>query len=262
MSKRFIGKNSGTIIRNTLMLFLLASFHSAHAAQSDIQAELKSYSNVFTQGSFAEQRRAISPLEWSGISDPALYDIISKNLSEKAAQDNKPAREEASWYAKALALSGNEKYRSQLTSVATGADSKKLRKHANKALERLDLYAVWNPIISRGLINAPKGELAESRVKNMLRANNAHVIRLGAKRLHQAHSDNKDLVQLANERLLSDYQTTDGDGIKVDAMAWLIKALAKSGDINHKSTLEQIAETANNKKLKKYAKKYLGHFSG
>ena len=262
MSKLAIERFYPALVLLALLLSCLTSQQFVYAAESDIRTELESYIDAFNKGSFAEQRKLISTLEWSGISDPKLYDIIAEKLSSRAKQNNREAKEEASWYAKALALSGNEKYRPQLEALASDGASRKLRKHAATALERLDKFVVWNPIISANVMQAPMGQLKEARVKNMLAADNAHVLKLGAKRVHHAHASNKELLQLANQRLLKGYQDAGDDSKLIDAMAWLIRALAQSGDDHYKPTLEQIAETANNKKLKKYAKKHLGSFSG
>ena len=262
MSKWFTKRLPQCLILIFSALGLLVTCSTAFAAQSDIQAELKSYAVVFNNGSFDEQRKQMSRLDWSGISDPVLFDIIAAKLSARAKQSTKAARQEASWYAKGLALSGNEKYRAQLEALASGADSKKVRKHAATALRRLDLYSVWNPIISKDVAQAPVGQLAEARVKNMLASDNPDVLRLGAKRLHHAHIEDKELLQLANQRLLRDYKNVNAEGIQIDALAWIIKALARSKDDQYKQTLSQIKETASNKKLKKFAKKHLATYAG
>ena len=168
--------------------------------------------------------------------------------------DSKIDKERASWFAKALALSGNEKYRSVLNDVAANASAKKVRKHAKIALERLSRYQRWNPIIARDLDTSPEG-LATQRITNMLAAEEAALFRLGAKRVYHAHASNPRLVGLVKDRLLQDYQAASTSD-EVDAVAWAIKLLAQSGDSSHAASLDTIAAEAKNKKIRKYAKKY------
>ena len=59
-----------------------------------------------------------------------------------------------------------------------------------------------------------------------------------------------------NDELLKGYNQSDDD-TTIDTMAWLCMALAHSEDANYKKTLQTIVNTAEQKKLVKYAKKAL-----
>lgn len=246
-----------TTILITLGWFSLASNISVASEQS-LKSELDSYIAIFSGNNFAEQRKAIEPLGWSGYSTPKLYDLIAEKLQTLKSAESKIDKERASWYAKALALSGNEKYRPLLEDVADNAAAKKLRKHAKIALDRLPTYIAWNPIIRNGL-STTKMPLEEKRIRNMLAAEDLALFRLGTKRVYHANSGNVELVNLAKSRLMRDYNSVeDKDGI--DAMAWAIKLLAQSGDASHVAALDEIVGNAKQKKIKKYAKKYRGYF--
>lgn len=245
------------VIYLTLGLFALTTTVSI-ASEQALQKELDSYIAVFSGNNFAEQRKAIEPLGWSGYSSPTLYDIVANKLKALKNADSKLDKERASWFAKALALSGNERYRPLLEDVAQNADAKKLRKHAQIALDRLPTYIAWNPIIRNGLSTTPM-PLEERRIRNMLEAEDLALFRLGTKRVYHANSNNAELVAMVKSRLMRDYNSvSDHDGI--DAMAWAIKLLAQSGDASHVPALDEIVENARQKKVKKYAKKYRAYF--
>ncbi len=240
------------------LILLFSSIQFCYGSDADIEDELQSYIEIFNGDNYSRQRSAIEPLAWAGISDSRLYDLIEAKLLSSYLLKGKVAAEKASWFAKALALSGNEKYLASLNNAAKNAKSGKTRKHSKTALKRLSKYAQWNPVISSGLSQAPTGELEKARVKNMLRATEPELLKIGAKRVYYAHAEDTELVGIARERLLRDYATVKGDE-QIDASAWLIKAISKSGDAENKQALSNIVETASNKKLIKYAKKYLNY---
>lgn len=253
MNKRSLILSSHKFLALIISIFLL-SFPSANASQADLDTELQNYIQLFSSGNFAKQRKAIESLGWAGISDPALFDVIESQLLNLYLADDKMSEEYAAWYAKTLALSGNQKYISTLEKVIdTGP--RKVTKHAKTALERFSQYQTWNPIISAGLESAPDGKLEEFRVSNMLVSGHPLLAIIGAKRVYYAHSDDDSLVKLTSEVLQRDYQSASTDD-EVDKVAWLIKVLAQSGDSAYKPLLDKIASDANKRKIAKYAKKY------
>ena len=234
-------------------IFILAH-QTANATQADLDSELKNYIEIFSSSNFANQRKAIESLGWAGISDPALFDVIESKLLDLYLNKDKISKEQAAWYAKTLALSGNPKYIPTLENVIdTGP--RKIKKHAKTALERIAQYQTWNPIITARLDVAPAGKLEESRIRNMLASSRPSLSIIGAKRIYYAHSDDRSLVELVSDKLRQDYQSVT-TGVEVDQIAWFIKVLAQSGDSSYKPLLESIANDANEKKIVRYAKKY------
>lgn len=227
----------------------------AHSTQEDLDAEIANYVDIFANQGQAQQRKAIETLSWSGHSEPELFDVIEAGLLDGYMTEDKYEAERMSWLAKALALSGNPKYRETLQKVYDTAPSKKLRRHTETALERLTIYEAWNPVIAQGLAEAPAGKLEETRIENMLASGVPELVRLGAKRIYNGHSSDSELLELAKERLLADYPTAQSK-VEVDAVAWLCKALAQSGQSIYRPVLEEVANKAPNAKVAKYANKY------
>jgi len=244
----------------SVFIALLGFQHSVFAekARADLATEISNYIGVFSGDDFAAQRRAMQPLSWSGISDPAIYDVVVEKLNAANSSSGKAAKEQASWYVKTLALSGNEKYRAVLQDVAVNSESSKVRGYAVKALRRLDVYSAWNPVISKGLAGAPINRLEETRIANMLGASDYELMRVGAKRVYYEHSNDKDLAIRAMQRLATEMKNIDQDnGTQIDAVAWLIKAVGQTRDAKGLAMLQDIRDTTKVKKFKKYAKKAL-----
>lgn len=234
---------------------VLLCAQASYASEADLQKELRDYIEIFSGTNFIQQRKVMGTLVWSGISDPALYDLFEKKLLETYTGKEKKTVQAAAWFVKGLALSGNPKYIPTLNEVANNG-SKKVRKHVDAARQRLVTYQSWNPVISKGLKTVPTGQLAQARVVNMLNSEYPRLVTIGAKRVYYAHSDNSELVALAAKILQKGYQQAKNDSDQISSMAWLIKALAESGDVRYKALLSEVAEKANNKKVVKYAKKY------
>ncbi|MBI9089298.1 MAG: hypothetical protein JEZ12_08780 [Desulfobacterium sp.] len=65
------------------------------------------------------------------------------------------------------------------------------------------------------------------------------------------------LFNVINTHLLSEYNLHPTNQDHIDEMAWMCKALASSGVLEYKTTLEKIALTASSTKLKRYAQQSL-----
>jgi len=251
-----VSKSKTCISALISIIFLLGS-HSVFAAQADIDAEVAEYTAVFKADNFAEHRRVINKLVWAGHQSSEFYDVIADRLQSMQDANDKVGRQQASWFAKALSFSGDTKYRSALEATANSAKNKKVRKHAQAALVRMETYANWNPLISRDLDSAPTGRLEEGRIKNMLAAEDPGLLIIGAKRVYHGHKSDSELVAHARTRLEQEWPNADsGSDQQVDAVAWLIKVMAESGVKSNRGLLEQIATESKSKKVRKYAKKY------
>jgi hypothetical protein len=143
-----------------------------------------------------------------------------------------------------------------LKDVVSTSKNKKAREQAEVALQRIDVYKAWNPVISAGLEDAPTGRLEETRVKNMMNAEDFLLVRIGAKRLFNAHLQDQELVNVAKQRLATEWRLVDEDNDpQLDSVAWLIKAIGAAGDKSVVPLLKEIENGSNIKKVKKYAKK-------
>ena len=241
-------------------LLLLVVVFTTHASQSDINQETQYYADIFLGNDFAQQRTAMERLVWAGISSPTVYEPLADKLAGSKESKNKAEVEKASWYAKALALSGNQKYRPLLQDIRENAKSSKLRKYTKQALIRLDKYAAWNPVISQNLVSVPTGSLEQQRILNMLSATDLELTRVGAKRVYYEHSADPVVVAAAVRRLEKEIAIQGKDDIRIDTVAWLIKGIGISANLDYKGLLENIASTHSSSKVRKHAKKALKNY--
>lgn len=218
---------------------------------------VENYQAVFKGDNITQQKQAIESLTLAGLSDPAIYDALEAKLLEslpKATEKN--AIDYSAWLVKGLAYSGNDKYNETMDKIINGDYPKKLRKYAQQARDNVDHYKQWNTILN----DKAQYDASQSQQVNVfasaLRSNDLELMRIAAKRIAADQAYDTYLLdtlsqELQNPRLLTDEQ------LSIDTYAHMAKALASSGNTKYRAVIENIAETADNKKLKKYAASYL-----
>ena len=247
-----------TIVANALIFGVQPT---ALADQADLDAELSNYVAVINGDDFEAEKATMETLRWSGISDAKVYGLIADKLA--GIKENKEQRKKAAWYAKALGFSGDDQYRPLLESILSGNSPKNVKKYASIGLKHLANHKSWNAIISQGTAAAPSGKLDETRVANMLRADNYELMRLGAKRIANANKGNEMLIDIAAARLEKEWPSVNEETpAQLDGVAWLLRAIGTSRSGAHKPLLEKVAAGTDNKKIKKYVKKALKEMNG
>ncbi len=218
------------------------------------------YVKAFQSGSPLEQEKAAKELEWAGLSSPKLFDLIEAKVLENLPKaTDKVNINYVAYLTWALAYSGNEKYRATIEKVIKEAPHKKLKKHATRALAELPRYSTINPLIAPKAWPEATHPALNQRLLNMLNSGNTDLIRLAAKRIHYVNNYQPELLAQLGKVIESNYeQPLDAD--RSDAIAWACRALAGSRVPEYKSTVEKVASSATNKKLAKYAKKYLAYY--
>lgn len=97
----------------------------------------------------------------------------------------------------------------------------------------------------------------EKRYAGMFNSDSSVDIRNAAKNLYHRYSSSGYLASVAEQCLLKNYKEQNRDNMHVDAMAWLCKALARTGDSRFAETLQTVADSAPSRKLRTYAQKSL-----
>lgn len=107
-------------------------------------------------------------------------------------------------------------------------------------------------------IKAPANASAEEkRYATMFASGSSIDIRNAAKNLYHHYRDSAYMASAAEQCLLQSYNNKAVDNIHSDAMAWLCKALASTGEQRFATTLSTVAETASSRKIRRYAEKSL-----
>lgn len=94
-------------------------------------------------------------------------------------------------------------------------------------------------------------DASEQRHVDMLTQGGIGSLKQASQEMFNSGETNPAVLDLVAESLLQHYGTaTQGD---IDGLSWAAKALGKSGNARYHSTLAEVAEKADNKKLRKYA---------
>jgi len=240
-----------------LLAIFLCSQISLAGDLSYEDSQVNNHIAALTSNSLSSKINAAKIISRSSYQSTKLFDVVEKELLDNyPTAFSREGIEYVSWLCKALSASGMERYRPTLEKVAQTTHDAKLKRHATQSLERLSENAYRVKAVTSHN-NAKKGRDPEvSRLMNMLQTNTMNLKRDAAKIISKNIFSDPDLYKTVNDELLSGYQSAHSKN-DVDTMAWLCKALARSTNPEHKKTLETIAADANNRKIRKYAKKSL-----
>ena len=243
------------MIKNLFLIVLLITALPVISREYTPEFYVKAYSSGATQSQSVNES-----LAWAGLSDPEIFDHIEQQILDSYLTERDKARVDyLAWLTKALSFSGNPKYQSTLTEISSNAKSKKLRRYAESALPVLSNYQHWNDIIAPDSGLGRPYPSTKERLANMLNSSDLELIRVAAKRMHIGHIWHEELLAIAAQLVEENY-LNDGDKIFIDTTAWLCKALAGSKNQQYRSLIEDVSVSAANKKLRKYARKYLNYY--
>lgn len=251
------GVMAALLRRSRWMVLLACAFGYAGMAAAQ-RVDVQHYIDVFSGKPRVQQRQACESLQWAGLSDTRVFDLVEKNLLASYRQIND--REDTdynAWLCRALAFSGQEKYRATLQEVAANGGHRNLRNHAAKALLELDQYKRWNPILASraGYVAGKSDEV--NRLGAMLRSGEKGLQLAAARRIHFGQLYDSWLLDTLHEVVKPALSTDWSDKDDIDAVAWMLRALAGPAKVEYRSTLEQAASSAANRKVRKYAADWL-----
>lgn len=251
-------------MKNVLRGLLLLSVFNCVSAFADFAkdeaAEIQGYIDIMQSQSIQSQRDVCNELQWKGISDVRLYDLIQAKLETALASPdvkrNRELIETAAWYAKGLGSSGMDKYLATLQKMAD-KNQKKLMRYAHEGIEKIGKYKKWNPIISNRK-NFREGEsLQDNRFANMLKSDDWELKIIAAKRIHYDHVYNEYLLDILRDELLSSYPTADINHLRIDGFKWMVKSLAGSRNRKYYDSLKEVANNVKHPKLSRYTAKII-----
>lgn len=246
-----------------LISILLAFIISVPSmAFSTIDEQIDSYLKLLAQpGREEEKQTMLERLQWSGLSDPRLYDPIEAYLLENGTNTSKAVDSETrvvmAHMLRALGYSGNEKYRSTLKQFESKGALGYLRRYARKGAIDLPQFENWNRLIAASTINV-EGKTAEvANYMRMLSVDDIFVQRLAARAIFHERQTDKDLIALTAEKLKLIYLDKSLNKEAVDTAAWYCKAIGQSSNTDFDELLGKVAADSPHRKIQKYARKYL-----
>lgn len=233
------------------MFFYAIFLPSGYAEVSP--TEIDNYISMIKSDSPASKQEAAQIVFNSVIFDEGLYKAINEEVLKcyKLNPDDKTYANAMAWLCKALAVSGENKYRATLEEVSENAPNKKLKKYALSSIEILKSSIIEradNPDLPEDL--SPEAR----RYCNMITSDDDGLVTKAASEIFKSDITEEYLYETINTVLLKGYGSGNDDDSHVDAMSWLCKALASSGKEEYRSTLEEVASNAQDKKLRNYAR--------
>jgi len=226
----------------------------ASFAQLDRTQEINDYIQTIQDGVLSHQILVAKKITRSGLTDAPLFDLLEKELLEgyPVASGSDPI-DYMSWLCKALASSGQERYKATLEQVAAKSTSPKLQRYAKQSLSMIEEYAARSAIINQSSEAMSDKDPAVVQLINMLSSDSLELKRDAAKKITRNTYKDMDLFETVNRELLEGYAAAS-DSLSLDTMAWLCKALGASGNPKYKETLLKVRDSGS-PKLHKYAGK-------
>ncbi len=223
-------------------------------AQLDRSGDIAELVAGIESSSRVQRVNAAKKITRSGITDQQLYEKVAEIIQAGYQLPyEKDHADELAWMCKALAASGDEKYRSLLNEVATNASSVKVKRYAEQSSELIEQYAQRSLILNETDSWDEELTAEENRLLNMLKSDDVGLRRDAAKTVvRRVQVNPKVMAEVAAtlERMSAEIQE---DNLYIDTMAWLCKALAASGESSYLPQLETLKATSSNSKLRKYA---------
>jgi len=237
------------------LIAFLASLHvAAGALAASLEEDVQRYIAIFQQPDAAAHNKAVEELAWMGLSDPRLFDMLEqKILAEAAAAANTRAeKDRVARYIRALGFSGQEKY---VPTLQRFENHMVYNRYAKDALNQRPQYEKWNPIISDRATFDPRLSDDDNRIMNMLGSDDLMLMRIAAKRAYFAPNDTV-LAQVADQ-VRKRYATSELDPERRDAVAWMVKALART--TQYDDLLAEVKSGAPDHKVRNTAASALQH---
>ena len=248
---------------NFLGLILAILLSSAVFASSTVDEQIDSYLYTLETSDDATKSKMLERLQWSGLRDERLYDVIEDKVLEIYQKTPNMGNSEFKTYLqhiRALGYSGNEKYRTTLNLVKAKASQHGkaviVRRKVRSALKDLINYVVWNEKIANSSAGI-SGKSAEiTSYFKMLNSDNVLIQRMAAKAtFHQQLQDN-DLLQLFKSKLEEVYLKPGLSRVQQDVGAWFSKAIGQSKQAEYGEFLTIVVERTPYEKVRKHAAKY------
>lgn len=242
----------------TILMLLSVLFTQATMAFETNGERIASYLQLLSSDNYEAQEQMLNRLQWSGLSDPALFDVIEQSLltdyqNESLSSDRQDLM---NYQVRALGFSGNEKYRQTVTDVSHNAANSKLRRYGKKALTDLTKFSHWLSLLPPEIIPAEGLSIESVTYLEMLNIENTFVQRLAARAIFHERISDPVLLNRAEQIIRSHYMKSDLDAETQDTIAWLCKDIGQSGRTEYLTFLAEVAEKTPSRKIAKYAAKY------
>jgi hypothetical protein len=239
-------------------LFLVLSLAGSGFAGINGPEEVEKLKEALASGSSVQRTQIAKIITNAGIEDQGLYEKIAALLRDGYPKGFESDHvDEMSWLCKALAASGDPRYKALLQEIAEKAPSFKLQHYAKESKHLIGEYADRMRIMNSTETWDDNLNHEENRLANMLKSDNIQLKKDAAKTVVRSIMVHKKIFEIIDVELLGMQGNKRTRGEDIDTMAWMCKALAVSGDARYAETLKQVMAGTMDIKLKTAASKAL-----
>lgn len=256
----FMKQEALKILKISQWLFLFLTVLMTHGVMASDFVD--AYIDNVREGSTLLRTQTYKKIyDYSGITDIRLFDEINSRVlnSYKKEKPSRDELEELGWALKALAASGNIKYRNTLKKVAADAPKGRTKKHARDALESLPNYARWNPVITSEKFEQVGRKPSVALWMRFIDSDHNDLALTGVNKASEFKVYEPALTELVEAELRDRLRVKTKDKVDLELQGRMIRYLAEHPEFGkYTSLFSIIAEESPNKKVRKWALKSLG----
>jgi hypothetical protein len=237
-----------------LLLLLLAGQALAY---DDKQQMIDDKLNILASGSEPAKIEMLERLQWSGLSDPRLFDKIAEWPASSYGDGGLSTAEVTlmSYQIRALGYSGNNKYLDLLNNIEASAGNNKLKRHARSAIKDMGNYQRWNAEIAQSDFSVAGKSYEIASYMKMIDSSDTAVQRMGARAVYHERRQDAELLAMMADKLKASYKMSGLDAQTQDTLAWFCRALGLNGRGEYIDLLVEVRDNTPYGKIKKWAKK-------
>ena len=246
-----------TFILFLSILFSIASYAGENPATK--QEREREAIAAFQSGDKLKMQNMAQSLSYSGLTSTAVFDVLEAKFVEYAANATKDDRNLIAWMALGLGSSGNAKYLPTLEKALGEVEGARLKKHIKEAIELIDEFQILNQILGNTQGYDESEPWQHHVYNNMIWGDDASLKEKVAVMAINKQIVYPTLLDNISANLAENHKTKSGDSDLIRAQSYMSKALARSGQSKYEGVLQEMSESAGDKKIRRYAKKHLAY---
>ena len=237
-----------SLAKYSVILFLLGSLQQPAFGYASTEQQIIDYRSILKSDDFQAKCDVLQHLQWAGLSDPRIFDWVEEYVLE-FYQSSFLSRERFTLKRqtiKALAYSGNEKYRYSLFLVRVEAAGKDIRHDGKLALAQLDQHIEWQRLLNQRNLDqqrlnqkpsnksehqfAHKNILVRTYMK-MLSIENSAIQQHAATGIYHERIDDPELLALAFKQWQTLQSQRNLTRQQQSTLRWLKKAINRNTNL-------------------------------
>lgn len=236
----------------TLLLAVMLSF----SAMAEMNANEQKLAKMMLSGDFIQLKAAAQQIRKNEIANTELLDIAAEVLLTKYTHAFSHEVDTLAWVARAIGVSENGRYHTVLATVEANADDKRLKKHADKALDDVgdaegEQYVKGMYQLPAGLYAKESDDVRDTRIMGLLMTGELANLKQASREVVDMEVQNPEILDTIAEVLVSHHANAADH--QIDSLSWAATALGQAKNGRYLSILAEVEENGSHRKLRKYA---------